>query len=127
MFYPYFPMPPEEWWEMSSQNLRFMMETSEEMQRRAILINEAMVGKRPWTDKELLSLWQEKGLAGMLAWNKMLPFHLEDAKPWSDLIAMSNMCLPTHKRPKKAPAHRAKKTPAPKKTPHKKTHPLHHR
>ena len=111
MFYPYVPMPPEQWWEMSAQNLRFMAEAGEEMQRRSLLLSEAMMGKRAWTDKELLALWQEKGPAGMLAWNKMLPFHLDGATPWSELITASNMCLPTHKRTKKAPAHRAKKMP----------------
>ncbi len=111
MFYPYLPKPPEAWWEMSTQNLRFMMEAGEEMQRRALLLNEAMIGKRSWTDKELLALWQEKGPAGLLAWNKMLPLHLENMAPWSELITASNMCLSTHKSTKKAPAHRAKKVP----------------
>ena len=128
MFYPYFPKPPQEWWDAGSQNLRFLMEANEEMQRRALLLSEAMMGKRAWTDKELLGLWQEKGPAGMLAWNKMLPFHLEDMTPWSDLITASNMCLPTHnKSAKKAPAHRAKKASASKKTSHKKTPQPNHR
>lgn len=120
MFYPYVPMPPEQWWEMSSQNLRFMMEAGEEMQRRSRLLSEAMMGKRSWTDKELLALWQEKGHAGMLAWNKMLPFHLEDITPWSELITASNMCLPTHRSAKKPPAHRAKKHPPRTGKPHSK-------
>lgn len=102
MFYPYFPLPPNEWWEASSRNLRVILEASEALQRRHLLLGEAMMGQRAWTDKELLALWQEKGAAGMLAWYRMLPFHLAQITPWSDLIAASNMCLPTHARARTA-------------------------